>query len=51
MFVSSTLYDLTIVFDMCNTTFYNKHNDFYIIGDIHRREVLEIGIPSEPIAF
>jgi hypothetical protein len=51
MSVPSAVYDLTILFDMHNTAPHNKHNDFYVIGDIHWRRASQIGIPSEPIAF
>jgi hypothetical protein len=51
MSVPSTVYDSTILFDMRSTAQHKKHNDFYTIGDIHRRGALEDGIPSEPIAF
>ena len=51
MFVPSSVYDLTILFDMRNTAPHNKHNDFYVIGDVHQREASEIDIPIEPIAF
>ena len=51
MSVPSAVYNLTILFDMRNTAQHNKHNDFYVIGDIHRRGASEIGIPGEPIAY
>ena len=51
MFVPSAVYDLTILIDMRDTLQHNKYNDFYIIGDIHRRGASEIGIPSELVAF
>ena len=51
MSVPSAVYDLTILFDMRDTAQHNKHNDFFVIGDIHRREASENGIPSESIAF
>jgi hypothetical protein len=51
MSVPSTVYDLTILFDMRNTAHHNKHNDFHVIGDIHRRGASKIGIPRDPIVF
>lgn len=51
MFVPSVVHDLTILFDMRDIAQYKKHNDFYVIGDIHWRGASEIGISSEPIAF
>ena len=51
MSVLSAVYNLTILFDMCDIAQHKKHNDFYVIGHIHRRGASEIGIPSEPIAF
>ena len=51
MYVPSTIYDLTILFDMRNTTPHKKQNNFYVIGDIHRCGASINGIPSEPIAF
>ena len=36
---------------MRDTALHNKHNDFYIIGDIHWRGVKDSGIPNERIAF
>ena len=49
--VSSTVYDLTILLDMRNTTPHKKQKDFYVIGDIHCRGTSKHRIPSEPIAF
>ena len=43
MTVPLTVHDLTILFDMRNTAPHNKHNDFYVIIDIHRRGASEIG--------
>ena len=51
MYVPSAVYDLTILFDMRDTAQHNKHNDFYVIGDIHRCGALKIGITSKPIPF
>ena len=51
MCVPSTVYDLTILFHMRNTTPHKKQNDFYVIGDIHRCDASDHGIPNEPIAF
>ena len=51
MFVLSTVYDLIILFHMHDTAQHNKHNEFYVIGDIYRRGTLKIGISSESIAF
>ena len=35
LFVPSTVYDLTILFDIRDTAPHNKYNDFYVIGDVH----------------
>lgn len=51
MFVPSENYDLTILFDMRDTAPHNKHNDFYIRGDIHWCRAEEVGFPGEPITF
>ena len=51
MYIPSTVYDLIILFHMHDTAEQNKHKKIYEIGDIYRRGALEIGIPSEPIAF
>lgn len=51
LFILSTVYDLTILFDMRDIAPHNKHNNFYVIDDIHRRNSSEIGIPREPIVF
>ena len=51
MYVPSAIYDLTILFDMRDTAQHNKHNDFYVIGDIHRCGALKIGIPSNQFHF
>ena len=51
LFVLSTVYDLTILFDMREIAPHNKFNNFYVIDDIHRRKSSEIGIPSESIVF
>ena len=44
MSVPSTVYNLTILFDMRSTTPHKKQNNFYVIGDIHRRAASEHGI-------
>ena len=51
MFVPSTVYDLTILFDIRDTAPHNKHNDFYVIGDVYQRGASKIDIPSKPITF
>lgn len=42
MFVPSIVYNLTNLCDIRDTTPHNIHNDFYIIGDIHRRGIEDL---------